>query len=219
MTDFKQLVALHSKSPLLAVHLYNFNFCPAKYIHATRQAEFDGGKLSCNVWQTDRAHPMLSAHVLRLLGIENDYCLDPTYVEWPLLLLSQNRLERIKRHVAAVIFNPLIRRSIVSADVIKWKHRLGSDAYKFALTGTTLLPRLDYFPHFDDESQFDSLCTGWLEAAMATAAQPLKLRAMLKLPLNSILPHVETVSARRLVYALISILEPEWRSLFSAIRK
>jgi hypothetical protein len=213
------LVRLQATSPLLARKLYKFNFCPAEYVHPSRRFGFDEGKLHGRVWETTRARAALSLHILRSLDIEDKPCFDLNHSEWPLLLLEPAQLIRLQRHLAAVIFNPLIRHSVLHDEVVLWRARLGVDAYKFALNGFNLLPKTAWLQIDYDISQLEAVSYGLIEVAMTSAADPIRLRAALKLPDISVPPRIEVEFARKLVNALMSILEPEWRSYFLAIQQ
>lgn len=218
MTGLDSLIRLQASSPLLARRLYKFNFCPADYVHPTRRSGFDSGMLHSRVWDTTRARAALSLHILQCLGIEDKACFDPSFPEWTLLLLEPAQLGRLQRHIAAVIFNSVIRHSVLHDDVVMWRARLGVDAYKFALNGFNLLPK-SILVHTDcDVSQLEAISSGFIEAAMASAPGPMRSRAALKLPDVSVPPGSDIDSVRKLVNALISILEPEWRSYFLAIQ-
>jgi hypothetical protein len=212
------LTALLAASPLLARYLYAFNFCPANYLHPTQRQQFGGDMLSEQVWQAQRARAALSAHILKTLGLEDEPCFDLHQREWPLILLDADRLGRLQRHVSALVFSPVIRRSIVHAEVVAWKKRLGPDAYKFALNGTSLLPRMQLPKTAGHPSEAEAVGYGWIEAAMSTATEAILRRAKLKLPFHRIVPATDAAGAQRLVYALLSILEPEWHLLFPATR-
>lgn len=218
MTGLDSLIRLQGSSPLLARRLYKFNFCPAEYVHPSRRSSFDGGKLHGRVWDTTRARAALSLHILQCLGIEDKACFDLSFPEWTLLLLEPAQLARLQRHLAAVIFNSLIRHSVLHDDVVMWRARLGVDAYKFALNGFNLLPKSILVQTDCEVSQLEAISSGFIEAAMASAPGPMQSRAVLKLPDVSVPPGSDIDSARKLVNALISILEPEWRSYFLAIQ-
>jgi YOP proteins translocation protein K (YscK) len=218
VTTNDDLIRLQGTFPLLARKLYKFNFCPADYVHPSRRRRFDQGKLHDRVWETSRARAALSLHILRCLDVEDNPCFDPHDPAWPLLLLEPAQISRLQRHLAAVIFNPLIRHSVLHDDVVMWRTRLGVDAYKFALNGFNLLPMTAWEQTEYEVSQVEAVSYGLIEVAMASAAYPVRSRAVLKLPEISAPPNIEVESARRLVNALMSILEPEWRSYFSAIR-
>lgn len=217
MSSAHALVALQAISPPLAIKLYKFNFCPADYLHPTRRSQFDGGVLNDQVWETRRARSSLSAHILKSLCVEEQACFDLNHAEWPLILLDADRLDRLQRFIAAFIFSAQVRHSVLHDEVMRWRARLGADAYKFALNGTKLLPKLERTEVEGNAGLLEAISNGWIEAAMSTAIEPLRLRASLKLQRDSIVPHVEPSTAQRLVHALISILEPEWRSFFPAV--
>ena len=67
-----------------------------------------------------------------------------------LILLDADRLDRLQRFIAAFIFSAQVRHSVLHDEVIKWRARLGADAYKFALNGTKLLPRVERFELEED---------------------------------------------------------------------
>nr|WP_314623041.1 SctK family type III secretion system sorting platform protein [uncultured Noviherbaspirillum sp.] len=202
----------------MAQRLFEFNFCPSGYIHPSRRKQFDDGKLHPSVWETTRALPALSRHILKCLDIENKACFDLGFVQWPLLLMQPQQLTRLQRHLAAVIFNPIIRRCVLHDEVVMWRNRLGADAYKFALNGFEFLPR-KLWPHTDfDVSQLEAISYGLIQAAMTPVMRPARLRAVLKLPTISEPSSFDPDCAQKLVTTLMSILEPEWRSYFPRIQ-
>ena len=212
------LTALLGSSPKLASDIYAFNFCPADYVHPTDREQFGGALVSDEIWRARRARAALSAHILKKMGLDKQPCFDLSHPEWPLVLLDASKLNRLQRHIMAFVFSPMVRHSIMHQEVIAWKTRLGPDAYKFALNGTTLLPRLELPKAALHAARAEELAYGCIEAAMSTAVEPLLLRARLKLPCSRIKPDTDAASAKRLVYALLSILEPEWRLFFPATR-
>lgn len=218
MTGPGELLSLHVRSPLMARRLFKFNFCPSSYIHPSRRKQFDDGKLHPSVWKTTRALPALSRHILKCLKIENNPCFDPSYAQWPLLLMEPQQLNRLQRHLAAVIFNPIIRHCVLNDEVVMWRNRIGADAYKFALNGFEFLPK-NIWPHTGfDVSQLEALSYGLIQAAMTPTIKPAYLRATLKLPTVSDPSRFDPDYAQRLVTTLMSILEPEWRSYILKIQ-
>jgi len=219
VSSLENLIQLQASSPLLTSKIYRFNFCPASYIHPSRRRGFDDGKLSSLVWKTARSQPALSQFILKKLNIDEQASFDMNYPDWPLILLEPPQLSRLQRHIAAVLFNPRIRHSVRHDEVVAWRERLGVNAYKFALNGFNLLPRT-VWPLVDHEiADLEAVSSGLLELAMSTAPRPLFLRAVLKLPDVSFAPKIELVFARNLIYSLMSILEPEWRSYFLATQQ
>lgn len=219
MSGLAELIGLQARSPILARRLFRFNFCPADYLHPSRRIHFDGEMLDDRVWQSHRSRAPLSSHILQTLGLENQVSFDISQPEWPLLLLEPIQLKRLQRHLAAAVFNPVIRHTVLHDEVMMWRDRLGVDAYKFALNGFKLLPRGAWAQADFNVGQLESITFGLIEAAMSTAAAPSRLRAVLKLPNTSAPPQIDVECARRLVYALMSILEPEWRSYFRVVQQ
>jgi hypothetical protein len=218
MRGLGDLLSLHAKSPLLARKLFEFNFCPSNYIHPSRRKHFDSGRLHHAVWETTRARPALSRHILKCLAIEKHACFDLSYTQWPLLLMEPNQLNRLQRHLVAVIYNATIRHSMLHDEVVIWRNRLGTDAYKFALSGFDFLPRaMRMHPGFE-LSQLETVSYGLIQAAMEPAIEPARLRGILKLPDVSDSFKIDPDYAQKLVTTLMSILEPEWRSYFLKIQ-
>ena len=208
-----RIEALLAASPDFARLLLHFNYCPAEYLHVSHRNQLNLGQLADCVWQTRRSLPPISAYILDQLCLQEKICLDPSYSEWPLVLLSPARLKRLQQYVAAVLYAETIRLCLLPEDIIRWRTILGYDAYKFALTGTKLLPQLR-LRSYTDIDDVETVSNSWISAAMSTAPEAISIRAKLKIPVLTNIKGIELQKAHRLMFSLLSILEPKWCSFF-----
>lgn len=207
--------ALLLAPPSLIRLILHFNYCPAEYLHFSRRNQFGFGLLAEHLWQTRRALPRVSSYILEQLSLQDKTCLDPGYAGWPLTLLNPASLKRLQRYVAAVLYKEAIRICLLPEDVLRWRALLGSDAYKFALTGTKLLPSMQ-IPAYTTPGDAERVSNSWINAAMSSAPDAISERAKLKTPYLTLAEYVEPQQAYHLVSSLLLILEPKWCSFFPA---
>jgi hypothetical protein len=214
-----ELASLLYRSGTWAARLYQFNYQLADYLHPSRRRDFTDILLTDEVWEKPRARQALSQHILACLGKNALTCFDLAHEEWPLLLLDAGQLDRLARHVAATLYNVRIARCIEQGELGQWKRLLGLDGYKFALHGTPLLPDMKLSE--PDTQAADALAHAYalIDAAWSEAPGPLLARGRLKLPARILQTSADQGQARHLVFALLFILEPKWRSSFAEFRK
>jgi hypothetical protein len=200
---------LFTASPALARLLIHFYYCPAEYLHPSRRGEFQLGGMDERVWKTQRALPFISAHILDELQLPDITSFSLSYAGWPLALSSAAELKRLQQHITAVLYEEAIRRCLLTKDILKWRSLIGHDAYKFALTGTKLLPKLGIRCH-TDIYEAGAVTNSWIVAAMSTAPEPISTLAKLKIPPTAHTELVDSNLAQRFISSLISILEPKW---------
>lgn len=203
-------------APAAARLVLNFNYCPAEYLHYSRRDQFNIGQLNEYVWKTKRALPAISAYILEQLHLQEKICLDLSYQVWSIALLNPARMKRLQLYVIAVLYEEAIRRCLHSDDVLRWRSFLGDDAYKFALTGTKLLPNLQ-IKSYSDVNDAVAVSGSWMYAALSNAPEAISARAKLKIPLLKNPERVDPLQAYRLVASLLSLLEPKWYSYFLTI--
>jgi type III secretion protein K len=213
-TSARQMSDLMSRSPGLFAHIYAFNFRPADYVHVSRRGQFADGIIDDAIWDEPRARQALSAYILQELGVEELFCFEDERPEWPMVLLGDADLVNLARYVGAVILGPLVRRSLVRDEVLRWKERLTPTVYQFVMTSANLLRAIPVPENLDTEADVEAIGFGVIEASMHEAPKALRRRAQLKLPVNSISIELDQEPAHYVVKAVLSALEPQWCSSF-----
>ncbi len=212
---FRQLL---SNDPAVARAVWRFNFLPAVDLHPSRRAALLP-ELPDQVWHSQRAQPRLSVLVLKRSGLRDTSCFDVPLRQWPLALLSVQRLERVARHVGALVLGVRVRASLARDHVLGWKARLGDDAYRFAMTSASLVPQAKLpLSGLVNEGPAE---VGYqlIRAALSDTPGPMCQRVCLKTPIGTDAFAVETVQAGRLVDQVLRIVEAEWVSSLEKIRK
>lgn len=212
---FRELL---SHDPEVAGTVWRFNFLPAGDLHPSRRAGLLP-ELPELVWQSQRAQPRLSMLVLQRSGLQDTSCFDMPLRQWPLALLPVQRLERIARHVGALVLGVRVRASLARDHVLGWRARLGDDAYRFAMTSASLVPQAKLPLSGLANAAPADIGYQLIRAAVSDAPVPMCQRVCLKTPARTDAFAVDTAQAGRLVDQVMRIVEAEWVSSLEAIRK
>lgn len=195
--------------------LYQFNYCPAEYLHPSQRIRFVPHEHAHRLWEAPRARATLSIMILRQLKLSGRVRFDPTLPQWPLLLLDSQRLVRLSRYVAAAVLGPQVRKSVAREDVLRWKRTLTPELYKFSMTVANLLPTPSGEPVLAHGHPIEDLGLGWIDSALSGVPNELVLRTRLKYPASAAPLPVRTHKAKGLVSAVLLLLEQEWCSSFA----
>ena len=195
-----------------------FDASPAEYMRGDQINALFGSAVNARLWHSERARRHLSRAVRRQLN-ENTDCLDLDRPEWRLALLPVARLDRLASHVAGLVVAAEVRRTLSREEVRLWRDWLEPEAYEFAQTVTGLMPVLAPLPALQAWRRFTAAEVGWcwMVAAADAWPGPMRSRFALKqpaLPGGCACP-VDAASARRLVQAVLSIVESRWCSSFA----
>ncbi len=201
--------------PSFAPALYEFNFRAAAYLHPFRRSSLLPELPEC-VWQSGRIQDRLSMQVLERAGVSSDPCFELPHAGWALALLPTARLERLATHIGALVVGASVRSSLAREQVLGWKQKLGSDAYRFAMTSASLLA----IGHLPDLREQDPVNLGYALMAGEANRMPTSMRErfLLKLPPGLPEPALDEDSARRLVQTAVNVIEGEWCSSIAPIR-
>jgi hypothetical protein len=195
-----------------------FDASPAEYMRGDRIVALFGPAVAERLWHSERARRHLSRAVRRQLDEDCD-CLDLDRPEWRLALLPVARLDRLARHVAGLVVAAEVRRTLSREEVRLWRDWLEPEAYEFAQTVAGLMPVLTPLPAPQAWRRFTAGEVGWCWMAKAAGEwpEPMRSRFALKQPALSVgcdCPQ-DAASARRLVQAVLSIVESRWCSSFA----
>lgn len=198
--------------------LLEFNFNPAADLHWSHREEFFP-EIPAAVWEVQRGVPRFSQLLLHRTGLSEYPCLDIPNPHWPLALLPVKRLERVARHVGALVVGMRVRSSLSRDHVLAWKSKLGEEAYRFALNSASLV-QAGKLPLIEWASD-SPLETGYrlILYSMADAPESMRRRVNLKMPRGINVAEIEMARVNRLLNNVMGIVEAEWYSSFAAIRR
>lgn len=126
--------------------IYEFNFLPLRYIHASWLQTVTGGKSIEKMRSCARTEYRLSRYLLAYFGLENEYCFDFTDEVETIALLNQNKISEVARYAGLVINREQIKRNIARNDVVQLKYLIGEKAYMFALKRAPFFGAIPDFP-------------------------------------------------------------------------
>lgn len=205
MDDLQLLMACENKK-LRAIMF--FNFLPAGYLHPNKRREFLP-EIPLTMWETPRSWNSLSSVILTTIGLPKPF-VEPDHISWRIALLSNDRLMLLARYAGAVLMLDKIRASLSRSNVLSWKQLVGNDAYEFALSSASLLPRVNLkdfdAPTVSPEDAGYSL----LNSAIGIMPDAVAIRLRLKIPplINSL--DIDPTKAFRLISTIIEISRKEW---------
>jgi hypothetical protein len=218
MTDVDKFRELVRRFPRELPALIEFNYNLAADMHGSHRDTLMP-EIPANIFSVTRCVPRISSLLLRRVGLLEFPCFDIPNPHWPLALLSVSRLERIARHVGALVLGIRVRSSLSRDHVLAWKARLGEEAYRFAMNSASLvqagrLPLVELSSDAPEEIGYRVILAG-----LADAPETLSRRACLKIPRGLGPADIETEKANRLLKNVMGIVEAEWYSSFAAIRQ
>ena len=213
-SDFKRIREAHAS--FLRV-LWEFNFRPAAYLHESHRSHFFP-ELTEQVWNSSRVVDQVSAMVLEKAGLLELACFELPHKSWSLALLPTVRVNRLARHVGALLFGPKIRQSLARDQALVWKSKLGSDGYLFAMNSGSLLATSYSFP--EDLWAEPPEAIGYDLLAMAAQNMPdgMRERFLFKLPISTRAIDIDPGKANRMVHSVFDLLEGEWSLSSAAMR-
>jgi hypothetical protein len=198
--------------------LHEFNDGPAGYLDPSRREQLCPGTPG-RVWDSARARPHLSRHILGALALPA--CLEAQRPEWPLALLEPARLRHLAVHIAAAAVSAQVRGSLLRDEVVAWRAWLSPGPFAFAQRTAGLLP-LKVPPQAVPDRSISAESAGLRWLARAALAWPAAVagRFLLKMPCADA-EHpcaADEPVAARLASAVLSIVEPRWCSSLATIR-
>jgi hypothetical protein len=208
------LFSTRKDNPAVFRLLCEFNYLPAVYLHTSRRPDFFDNKLPDKVWNCSRVWPRLSALILRQLDLQEDIQFSLPTQQHSFVLLSPVRLARLAQHIGAILLGSQIRSSLARDEVLRWRERLGQEAFDFAMNRARLLPSA-HLAH-DSKGATDVAIIGFgvLIRCLSDLPKGISQRALLKMPADSVAADIDAKHAKQLVQSVMLTLEGEWRSLF-----
>ncbi len=181
---------------------------PAIYLHPDKRNDFLH-EIPAAVWDIPRSWNSLSSIILKKIGLPKPF-VEPDHISWRIALLSNHQLMQLARYVGAVIMLDKIRASLSRSNVIFWKQLIGNNAYEFALSSTSLLPRVN-FKDFDAPiTSPEAAGYSLLNSAIDIMPDSVAIRLRLKIPplINSF--DIDPTKAFRLTSTILDISRKEW---------
>lgn len=210
-SEWDYLRLIQTRFPGLGVQLLRFNFCPASYLHHHRRADLIP-EIPDMIWEIERLHARLSDRILRKSEALERPAFSFPHWGWSVALLPPTRIARLSLHLGALVHGGRVRASLSRENVLKWKGKLGREAYDFSMTRASLLPPMkDVGPDLLSlEPDQCGLCL--LSSASLDMPEAMRLRFVWKLPKTPGESSVDPLQASKLVRSVLSIVEPEWHS-------
>jgi hypothetical protein len=200
--------------PAIFKLLCEFNYLPASYLHPSWRSKFFGGKLPDVVWSTPRVWPSLSELLLREMKLFHETEFTLPLPQHSYILLPPSRIARLAQHIGAILLGSKIRSSLARDEVLRWRERLGHEAFEFAMNRARLLPSA----HLPQENKslvnVESIGFSVLKQCCSDLPTGIVQRLLLKIPADSVPADVDPKQAKQLMQSVMLTLEGEWRSLF-----
>jgi hypothetical protein len=208
------LLSSRKENPAVFRLLCEFNYLPAVYLHPTRRSFFFDNKLPDKVWACPRVWPRLSALMLRQLDLHEDIQFSLPTSQQSFVLLPPIRLARLAQHIGAILLGSQIRSSLARDEVLRWRERLGQEAFDFAMNRARLLPSAHLAHESKGATDVASIGFGVLIRCLSDLPEGITQRALLKIPADLVAADIDTKHAKQLIQSVMLTLEGEWRSLF-----
>ena len=199
--------------PNLFPYFIEFIFNPAAYLHPSRRFELLP-EIPEKIWNIPRVQGRISNLLIQKIQMNVNGIWEVSHCKWALALLPTSRLNRLARHIGAIITASEIRSSLSRENVLEWKQRLGSDAYAFAMNSASLLPRIIISQEISATNYPESIGYSFIYKSIEDFPKDMKERFLLKIPSNCAAALTEINKANLGVQAVFEILEREWYSLF-----
>lgn len=195
-----------------------FDASPLEYARGERLDAVLGPLAAERLRHSERARRHLDRVVRRQLDGDCD-CLELDRPDWRLALLPVARLDRLAAHVAGLVVAIEVRRALSGEEVRRWRDWLQPEAYEFAQTVVGLMPVLQAVPAPSDWRRFTAANVGWCWMARTSGEWPGPIRSRFALK-QPVLPEAcvcpqGPAEARRLVHAVLFIVESRWCSSFA----
>ena len=208
------LLSTRKDNPAVFRLLCEFNFLPAVYLHPTRRPDFFDNTLPDKVWTCSRVWPRLSALMLEQLGLQEEIQFSLPSQQHSFVLLPPIRLVRLAQHIGAILLGSQIRSSLARDEVLRWRERLGQEAFDFAMNRARLLPSAHLAHDSKGATDVASIGFGVLVRCLSDLPKGISQRTLLKMPTGSVAADIDPKHAKQLVQSVMLTLEGEWRSLF-----
>lgn len=208
------LLSTRRDNPAVFRLLCEFNYLPAIYLHPSRRPDFFSNKLPDKVWTCSRVWPRLSALMLRQLFLHEDIQFSPPTPQNSFVLLTPPRLARLAQHIGAILLGSQIRSCLARDEVLRWRDRLGQEAFDFAMNRARLLPSAHLAHDSKGATDVAAIGFGVLIRCLSELPTGISQRALLKMPADAVAADIDAKHAKQLVLSVMLTLEGEWRSLF-----
>jgi hypothetical protein len=152
--------------------------------------------------------------MLRQLDLHEDSQFSLPTQHHSFVLLTPIRLLRLAQHIGAILLGSQIRSSLARDEVLRWRERLGQEAFDFAMNRARLLPSAHLAHDSKGATDVATIGFGVLIRCLSDLPKGISQRALLKMPADSVAADIDAKHAKQLVQSVMLTLEGEWRSLF-----
>ena len=200
--------------PVIFRLLCEFNYLPASYLHRSRRPLFFNGGLPDSVWSCRRVWPRLSYPMLKQMKLAHDVIFSLPSPHHCFILLPPNRLSRVAQHLGAILLGSQIRSSLARDEVLRWRERLGHEAFEFAMNRARLMPSAHIPQPSKGLVNVEAIGFSILLSCCNDLPAEIIQRVSLKIPNDAVAADVDPKHAKQLMQSVMLTLEGEWRSLF-----
>lgn len=120
-----------SSNKKLSSLVWEFNFRPDNYIHASWLATMPDGELISKLVGKHRGAERVVQHLMGRLGLENQVYFNFSSSLAKMALWLAEDLETLVLHAGAVMIRDQVQRSVSRDDVVKIRADIGDDLYFF----------------------------------------------------------------------------------------
>lgn len=121
--------------------VWEFNFRPDRYIHATWLAAMPDGELISKLVGKHRGAERIVQHLMGRLGLENQVFFNFSNTLVRMALWSGEDLERVILHVGAVFNHTEVQHAVTREDVERLRGLIGDEMYTFMQRRVPMIAR------------------------------------------------------------------------------
>ena len=202
----------------MAAKVIDFNWNLATYLHPAQRKKWLP-EIPDSAWREPRTSGRISNLLSVRIGLSEEVFPDTPNPLWLIALLPADRLNRLALHIGALILGVRIRSSLSREHVLKWKKKLGDEAYRFAMNSATLLPVGRLPLNAIATGAADELGASVVMTALANEPQTLRRRVALKFSNEIDVMDIDPESAAQVSLMIARILEAKWFSSLEALKK
>lgn len=203
-----------------------FNTQPAVWLHDSWCDVAPHGAIVRRLRAVPQTAPQVSRYLLRVFGLERNYCEDFTSRWARLALLDGSMLEELFLYLGLALRRDELQREILGEPLRRLRQAVGVGGLNFAIKRAPLLGAIPAFAFEPDvvepRARFTLIGARFCALRLAILGQPLLRRMTLKLPavwsacLNApaLQPPAPFVEPPPVLRKLLRDLPPAWNPLF-----
>jgi hypothetical protein len=202
----------------VAVKVIDFNWNLATYLHPAQRQQWLP-EIPDAAWNEARTRGRISNLLLNRIGLSEEVFPGSPNPLWLIALLPADRLNRVALHIGALFLGIRIRSSLAREHVLRWKKKLGDEAYRFAMNSATLLPVGRIPLNAIATEAADELGASIVMTALANEPPILRRRVALKFSGEIDALDIDPERAAEVSLMIARILETKWFSSLAVLKK